>query len=76
MRVQGKCPRAKGMGDGKGGGLMFKYVDFLHFDFQRYKFVKFETLRNNSTGQQCFSQKGVQPSYERPFLEEIQGKFT
>ena len=23
-----------------------------------------------------FSQKGVQPSYGRPFLEEIQGKFT
>ena len=25
---------------------------------------------------QGFSQKGVQPSYGRPFLEETQGKFT
>ena len=34
MRVQGKCPRAKGMGEGGGLGVMFKYVDFLHFDFR------------------------------------------
>ena len=27
-------------------------------------------------GDQGFSQKGVQPSYGCPFLEEIQGKFT
>ena len=27
-------------------------------------------------GDQGFSQKGVQPSYGRPFLEEIDGKFT
>ena len=33
MRVQGKCPRAKGMGEGD-LGVMFKYVDFLHFDFR------------------------------------------
>ena len=40
MRVQGKRPRGKGMGEGR---VMFEYVDFLYFDF-RYKFVKFETL--------------------------------
>ena len=34
MREQGKHPRAKEMGEGKGGGVMFKYVDFLHFDFR------------------------------------------
>ena len=35
MRVQGKRPRAKGMREGEGGGgVMFKYVDFLHFDFR------------------------------------------
>ena len=35
MRVQGKRPRAKGMKEGEeGGGVMFKYVDFLHFDFR------------------------------------------
>ena len=32
MRVQGKRPRTKGMGEGE--GVMFKYVDFLHFDFR------------------------------------------
>ena len=33
MRVQGKRPRAKGMGEGK-GRVMFEHVDFLHFDFR------------------------------------------
>ena len=32
MRVQGKRPRAKGMGEGE-GRVMFEHVDFLHFDF-------------------------------------------
>ena len=32
MSIQGKRPRAKRMGKGEGG--MFKYVDFLHFDFR------------------------------------------
>ena len=38
MRVQGKRPRAKGMGDvgvwGGGGRVMFEYEDFRHFDFR------------------------------------------
>ena len=33
MRVQGKRPRAKGMGEGE-GRVMFEHVDFLHFDFR------------------------------------------
>ena len=33
MRVQGKRPRAKGMGEGE-GRVMFDYVDFRHFDFR------------------------------------------
>ena len=31
MRVQGKRPRGKGMGEGR---VMFEYVDFLYFDFR------------------------------------------
>ena len=37
MRVQGKHPRAKGMGERRRSvrvRVMFKYVDFLHFDFR------------------------------------------
>ena len=37
MRVQGKHPRTKGMGEGRRSVMvrvMFKYVDFLHFDFR------------------------------------------
>ena len=35
MRVQGKRPKAKGMGEGeREGRIMFEYVDFLHFDFR------------------------------------------
>ena len=34
MRVQGKRPRAKGMREGEGAGVLLKYVDFLHFDFR------------------------------------------
>ena len=39
MRVKGKRPRAKGMGEGGGWRVervrvMFEYVDFLHFDFR------------------------------------------
>ena len=54
MRVQGKRPRAKGTEEGEGegeGGLMFEYVDFLHFDFRGINFFKFETLliRTKST---------------------------
>ena len=33
MRVQGKRPRARGMGKGR-GRTMFEYVDFRHFDFR------------------------------------------
>ena len=37
MRVKGKRPRAKGMGEGggwRGLGLCLNNVDFLHFDFR------------------------------------------
>ena len=46
VRVQGKRPRVKGMGDGGGGGrgrVMFEYVDFLHFDFRG---INFSNLRH------------------------------
>ena len=33
IRVQGKRPRAKGMGEGE-GRVMFEHVDFFHFDFR------------------------------------------
>ena len=40
MRVQGKRPRAKGMGEGGALGLglglcLNNYVDFCHFEFRR-----------------------------------------
>ena len=47
MRVKGKLPRAKGMGEGSVRvRVMFKYVDF-----QRYKFETL-LLRTKSTVQQ------------------------
>ena len=33
IRVQGKRPRAKGMGEGE-GRVMFEHVDFFHIDFR------------------------------------------
>ena len=52
MRVQGKRPRAKGIGEGE-GRLMFGYVDFLHFDFRGINLSIVDTiLRTKSTMQQ------------------------
>ena len=35
MRVEGKLPRVKGMGEGNVRvRVMFECVDFLHFDFR------------------------------------------
>ena len=54
MRVRGKHPRAKGMGEGGVEGYNVWIRRFSIFWFQRYKFVKFETvlLRTKSTVQQ------------------------
>ena len=43
MRVQGKRPRTKGMGEG--GEVMFEYVDFLHFDFRGMNLSNLSTVQ-------------------------------
>ena len=56
MRVRGKHPRAKGVEEGGFGGYNVWIRRFSIFWFQRYKFVKFETvlLRTKSTVQQRY----------------------
>ena len=77
MRVQGKLPRTKKMGEGEGGGLMFKYVDFLHFDFRG---INLSNLRHYGIRVQCnngvarrVSSRPMNTHYKE---NSIPGKFT
>ena len=51
IRVQGKRPRANGMGEER-GKIMFEYVDFRHFDFRGINLSNLRLLRAKSTVQQ------------------------
>lgn len=56
-----------------------KHLVIVNIAFQSLSLSLYQGFTVSTVTKAClqsFSQKGVQPSFGRPFLEEIQGKFT